>query len=377
MKNNVVLIFSGYNNRGVIAFCRFCINQNISFFIVSSGSKDPIYLTDYKHKVIYKREENKFIIEQFRLYKEIISQKISFESIVILPSTEFLNRFLLKNKFLMENQGFTVPICRKDLYEQISDKYSFGKLCMNYDIKIPKEYNFPKKSHIPFVAKPKTYFTDKEKVNSKPILILDEKDYVKLKQRNDLDHFFYQDFVEGKSIYLLYYFKKDGGYKVFSQENLIQQDQGRSIIAARSTDYHEQLKVVENFTKLFLDFKYIGLLMIELKVGKERSFMIEANPRIWGPSQLILDSNMGLFHAFAYDFDLIQNQRDEKMLEYKKDIFYFWSGGLKQDLYNNKSIVFHNYSKDMFLGNYHNLHSNDIYSKSDTFQLFIHEQLSY
>ena len=34
--------------------------------------------------------------------------------------------------------------------------------------------------------------------------------------------------------------------------------------------------------------------------------MIEANPRLWGPSQLILDSGMDLFQCFAYDNKLIK-----------------------------------------------------------------------
>jgi hypothetical protein len=35
---------------------------------------------------------------------------------------------------------------------------------------------------------------------------------------------------------------------------------------------------------------FYGLVMIEVKEYDNQFYMIEANPRLWGPSQLILDA---------------------------------------------------------------------------------------
>ena len=70
MRSKGVLIFSGYNTRAVIAFCRFCKQNNILFFIVASGSNDLVLFSDYKANVVIVRDTPKLTIEDLAEYKK-------------------------------------------------------------------------------------------------------------------------------------------------------------------------------------------------------------------------------------------------------------------------------------------------------------------
>jgi hypothetical protein len=99
--------------------------------------------------------------------------------------------------------------------------------------------------------------------------------------------------------------------------------------------------------------------------------MIEANPRLWGPSQLILDSGMGLFHAFLQDCGFLHAIHNK---EYKTGIRYFWSGGIIEDSINDLKVVFHgNYDHKMLVTDFYKWYSNEIFLREDTMQIFFKE----
>lgn len=372
MGKNIVLIISGYNNRGIIAFCRFFNENQIPFFIVSSGKDDLINYTSYKENVIFERTDNKLDVSNFIKYKDLILSKIQAENIIILPSTEYLNRFLLSNKMDLEKENFIIPLIDEKLYSEISDKYSFGNLCLRNGIDVPKEYNKVSISNIPFVAKPKYYFVDEKTVNQKPIIINNLKDYEKFTKLNSDADFYYQEFIEGKSFYLLYYFDKKNNYFVYSQQNLIQQDNGLSIIGAISSNFHQKI-ISEKFAALFFKKNYRGFLMIEVKEYNDKIYMIEANPRIWGPSQLINDSEMNLFYKFAVDYNLLENKKDISF-DYKINVKYFWEGGIFEDKKNKNTNAFHHYNKKELEKEYDDWLLNDVYKRTDTIELYYKEQ---
>src|SRR5690554_773574 len=93
---NKAIIFSGNNDRAIIAYCRFFEKHKICFHIVSSGQKDVINLSEYKSKIIYERDSRELDVNLFKLIRDkiVISEN---EKIVIIPSSEFLNRFLVNN----------------------------------------------------------------------------------------------------------------------------------------------------------------------------------------------------------------------------------------------------------------------------------------
>jgi len=108
--------------------------------------------------------------------------------------------------------------------------------------------------------------------------------------------------------------------------------------------------------------------MVETKFHDMQHFTIEANPRLWGPSQLILDSGMDLFERFAYDYKLLQSLEEKT---YKEKTPYFWSGGLLEDSRKMADVVFHgDYSVSSFIKEYDLFYSSDIYLKDDTIKIF-------
>ncbi|MCB0752605.1 MAG: hypothetical protein KDC52_14130, partial [Ignavibacteriae bacterium] len=166
--------------------------------------------------------------------------------------------------------------------------------------------------------------------------------------------------------YLLYFFSSNGSYTVFSQENLIQQSNGLSIIAAVSSDIHNS-EISKKYAKLLISEGFFGLIMIEVKLYNEKFYMIEANPRLWGPSQLILDSKMDLFHNFAIENGLLDSFHAS---EYLQGVNYLWTGGIIQDQIEKKNVAFHNYSPKHFFENYHKWILSDILNRDDTKQIY-------
>jgi len=362
--NKSVLILSGFNQRAVISFCRFAKENNIVFHIVARNQEDTILISIYKEYVIDIRKNNDLTLNDFEKWK----LKINENWVVILPSTEYLNRFILRNRNILEINNYIIPLCESDLYDEISDKYSFDKLCNKYNIKIPAEYDNPIK--YPCVAKPKNYFTINDLI-LKPVILYSIESYNEFRANYDSKNFYFQEFIQGKSIYLLFYFSLDGNVSVFSQENLIQQDQGSSIIAAVSSDYHLE-DIALKYNKMFLELGFHGLVMIEIKLFNGQYYMIEANPRLWGPSQLILDSGMNLFDLFMADYGLLQFNKSNNV--YRTGVVYYWSGGIFLDSKNKVKIVFHgDFNQEKYLQDYYKLFSSEIYLREDTINIFHYE----
>lgn len=113
--------------------------------------------------------------------------------------------------------------------------------------------------------------------------------------------------------------------------------------------------------------------MIEVKEYKGKIYMIEANPRIWGPSQLINDGKMNLLYKFALDYKLLKSKKDITF-EYKINVKYFWLGGIFEDKRKNHITVFHNYSKEDLEKEYEDWKKNDVYMREDTIELYYKEQ---
>ncbi len=364
-----VLIYSGNNQRAVVAFCRYAKKASLNFYIIANGEDDTIYNTEHSKNIILTREKNKLSIESVIENCQLVKRISKYDKLIILPSTEFLNRFLLDNREQLLSLNIEIGLCEKNIYETISDKYSFGKLCEKHGINIPKEIN-AQPTTFPFIVKPKQFRKNNQTLNEKPAIILNQKqleDYFLSKEKQD---YYYQEYIGGNSYYLLYYVFKDGRYSCFSQENLIQQHNGGSIILCNSSDFHKN-EYAHSLANLFIENKFFGLVMVEIKAFSNSYYMIEANPRLWGPSQLILDSNMNLFDCFALENDLISESTSKE--EYKENQFYFWSGGLIDNQNNKKQPIIYNFEKENFLNYYHEIINNEVYNKTDTRDIFLKE----
>lgn len=364
-----ILIFSGYNQRAVVAFLRTLEDKKIKYGIIASSKKDTIFETIYSKKVFSIRSKKQLILEDFIDNIETCKDKLSTDSYVIAPSTEALNRFLLENREEFEAIKCEIPIVRDGLYELISDKYKFGEICKKNNILTPKECQNIDGIPFPYVAKPKKYFNDNGSVYT-PFLISNEKEKRQFLKECEFNDFYFQEFIFGKCLYLLYYFYKDGTIAKLSQNNKVQQPGGKSMIAAETSDFHKNMESAK-YEKLFVNLGYFGLVMVELKECEGRCYMIEANPRFWGPSQLFVDAGINLFDAFLFD-----NQLLKKKPQYPSEIRnkkYFWYGGLIEAQKSGKDLAYHDYSKERFEKEYNSWFRVDVYNRADTRSLFEQE----
>lgn len=331
-----IVIFSRFNQRAVVAFLRTLEKNKLPYSLIALSCDDPILSTSYKDKVDCVRTTKSLDLTDIKNCIQTVKQKTGEEKCFIAPSTEALNRFLLEYREEFESMGCVIPIFDKKLYEQISDKQAFNNLCLQNDVKIPEWVSFSK-NNIPFVVKPKKYELDSN--ISSPILVMNEQIFESI--NFDSEKLYCQEFLEGKSYYLLYYFSKDGKIVKLAQENLAQQEGGKSIIAAKIVNY-DDIPKAQKIEKLLVSVQYVGMVMVEIRIKDGEPYVIEANPRFWGPSQLFVDCGCNLFEYFLKDWGFVDDVQNQ-LCEAK----YYWSGGFTKyipsyagaDIYNRKDTV--------------------------------------
>jgi len=363
LSNKIIVIFSGYNQRAIIAFARTLDKNSIPFAIIAAGADDTIFLSDYASNVIYTRKIVTLDIVEIQHALSLIKTRTSYDELIIAPSTEALNRFLLENE--MQFINYNIPLVNLNLYQKISDKEKFTQLCDDNNITTPSAYNSLNSNHLPIVAKPKKYQNTLGKA-LKPILIFDKKSLTDFKKSENQNDYFYQDFIEGESLYFLYFFSTNGEYFSLVQKNLMQQEEGGSMLAAVCSDSQPHQTEIKKYANLFIKLGFNGLVMIEVKRSNQAYFMIEANPRFWGPSQLFVDSEYNLFDAFLADLGLSNFNQDKQP---KIGTHYFWSNGINK----TELISYHDYSYAHFLNHKEQWLNADIYNRTDTQKIHLKE----
>jgi len=369
LNQKAFLIFSGYNQRAVVAFCREATRLKVTFCIIAKSSEDTIFQTSYKDQVYAVRSEKLLVKEDLDECIEITKLSTGYTDYIILPSSEFLNRFFLENRTYYTVLNCIIPLVSSELYAKISDKYSFGKMCDQYHLATPKEFENPDSLAFPFVAKPRLYFSGNGLKTLQPYLFYSESDWNDFLQKEESDAFYYQEFIEGGCYYLLYYLSNSLDNVCYSQKNLVQQAGGKSMIVAQSSDIHS-LPIAGNYLKMLKKEGFVGLIMIELKKKGDEFVMIEANPRLWGPSQLFVDAGVPIFEAFMRDqgFEIQASGLSEI-----KEVMYFWHGGMAEDQKNGKEIAYHEYSPDLLDENLEKLLACEVYLREDTKDIFYNE----
>lgn len=366
--NQAFLIFSGYNQRAVLAFIRTLTSNNIRFGIITHGPEDSIYLSSYAKFVVCERREKSLGIDLL-LDAIIIAKKSLVANIYfIAPSTESINRVLLAHKNKLNEYNVQIPLVDLSLYERISDKIKFVDLCRSYCIEVPGTYEKIDRVSLPMVAKPRNYYTRKG-YSPKPQILQSAEDVDQFERQYDSDDFFLQEFIEGESIYLLYYFSKGGKIYGSSQKNMLQQPNGGSILLA-CTSRHYLEGSGRDFERMLSDLNFHGMVMIEVRISSNRIVMIEANPRFWGPSQLFVDAGMNFFESMLFDYGF--TNKDPEFDKTSKRIYYSWTGGLLQT-YKDGGRPVSLCKSDIDLSRLDLLLKNDVYLRSDTLAIFRNE----
>jgi predicted ATP-grasp superfamily ATP-dependent carboligase len=246
------------------------------------------------------------------------------EDIWIAPSTEYLNRILIENRDYFEKMGCVIPLSNKEIYETVSDKQKFAKECSKYGIKSPDTVEDASLFVMPMVAKPNKYISSDGKIYS-PIFILGKESHSRFMETHQKSDFTFQQFLDGgESLYLLFYFAGNGRSWTYSQKNIAQQKGGKSIVAAVGAQYHLSDELVSPYVRMFKEMGFYGLVMVEVRIYDGENYMIEANPRFWGPSQLFCDAGNNFFECMLADYGFLKDEPD-----FKNDAaYYFWSGGI-------------------------------------------------
>lgn len=365
MSSTCVLLFSGYNNRAVLAFVRTLEQYAVGYAIIARNANDPIFHTRYRDRVAHTRTSAILDLGLLQNCVDIAKAACAAERVLIAPSTEALNRFLLEQRDALMAKQAVIPLTDKKCYESISDKAAFTELCRARGLRVPAEYLGLERPRLPFVAKPRQYISKDGKAHS-PVLVFDEAQRNAFFTQHDPDDFYFQEYVEGHSVYLLYYFAADGSVYRFSQENLVQQPEGKSILAARSARHHEEAISAE-YEALFRELGFTGLVMVELRVSAVGCYMIEANPRFWGPSQLFVDAGVNFFAYLLQDFGLCKAQPQEPAAS---EVKYLWFGGLFETLKNDGDLSFVGCTPDSFYADFDKWMSDDVYKRNDSLEAF-------
>ena len=365
---NRLIIFSGFNQRAVIAILRCLVRNGIDdYLIIACGEDDPIFLTEYSERVYYTRKHRElYNPEIYELFRRIVSENKGFSN-VIVPSTEGLNRFMIQFRSEIEDIGMTIPLADSSLYRSISDKRTFWEICRDNDLCVPQIIDIGYKYKCRYVAKPKTYISPSGE-RYVPYIIDSEEKNERFLNSFDLSFFDIQEFVDGESIYLLYYLAKTGVDYSYSQINLVQQPNGKSMIASLPWDAHKE-PISDKYVSLIRKLGYSGFIMIELRKNDKGYCMIEANPRMWGPSQLYVDAGVPFIEAFLYDHGIIGSIPERKITE----AAYFWSGGIAEDLMTDRSCVWLERGRELVSANKDLLYGSDIYNRPDTIGYFNRE----
>jgi predicted ATP-grasp superfamily ATP-dependent carboligase len=369
MTKKAVIIFSGYNQRALVAFLRTLTANNVDYAIIADSKEDAIFMSSYKDKILSTRKEKPLVLDDLVSSIETVKQNMRAEKYVIVPSTEALNRFLIQNRKQFEDIDCEIPIADMNTYELVSDKYKFSELCKKYDILVPGEYDSLDESHLPCVAKPKQYIAKDGQVHT-PFILKSKKDIDDFLGKCQPDDFYFQQYVNGDCLYLLYYFYKNGDVVKLSQNNKIQQPGGKSMIAALASDFHFSEESAK-YERLFKSIGYSGLVMVEVKKDGNNCYMIEANPRFWGPSQFFVDAGVNLFEDFLFENHLLSIKPMHPSVD--METRYFWSGGIEDSKNISGDIVYYDYSKKQLNDDLSVWAEYDIYNREDTDLIFSKE----
>ena len=363
-----ILIFSGYNMRAILAFVRTLEMHKLHYAVIASSADDPIFKTAYGSKVAAIRPTSRLDIDSMMDLLADIARQLKARRYLIAPSTEALNRFILRHREDMRSLKIDIPLTDESRYLAISDKASFQALCDDAKIDTPVSFASIDDAPLPFVAKPRMYISPVSGEALHPVFIHCQDDINNFKTRFCESDFYYQEYVDGNSYYFLFYFFKDNRKPlIFSQENLIQQKDGGSILAAVSSNM-QCSSIAQQYEKLFVTLGFWGLVMVEVRGTKTAAKMIEANPRFWGPSQLFVDANVNFFEAMLTDSGF--NLSARKMPSQKRPTKYFWDDGYSFNDDHIQKIAFHNYSENRLRKSYDCWDQNNLFKRSDTLDLY-------
>jgi hypothetical protein len=365
------LVFSGGNDRAVVAFLRALAMCGKRAFIIARTPRDRILRTKFRRDVVWIRETNELSLEIFVTCVARARIAAGQRTLVVLPSSEYFNHFLFQHRATIEGLGCQIPLVDEAVYSRLTNKREAASFFATAGISVPAEISGTSPLAPPLVAKPLKNVSSRG-ASLYPALLLTKDDVHRFQQSNDCDDFFLQEYVEGDSIYLLTYLSTATQTElVWSQRNLLQQPDGKSMLLAEPSAFHES-SLASQIVQLLRTSGFTGLGMIELIQSDDRTVFIEMNPRPWGPIQFCTDQGQPLLQAFIGDCLHGDPDRYIGINVGRRRPRYAWMGGLLETLASRRLPVWHgarlSWTRVLIDGL-----QNDVYLRKDSWRCFLHE----
>ncbi len=347
------LLFSGHNQRSVVALCRYFSKIRQPFIIVTSSKTDPIYKTDYQSSVVYERKDSSLSVALFEKISQLCQKEL-----VYCPTSEFLNNFFLEHVEIMSDFKIFSCMPSKNIYDHVTGKKSSQAIFQHCnDISIIEDLPI-KEVTIPFVLKPINNIADGKVLY--PFIVQTEKEAREILKSVSQRLYFAQKYINGQSYYCCGYLSPDGKNSLYWQENLLQQPNGKSIVFARSCK-NPGIKEQQIIGAL-KQTGFYGLFMIEFLKNDTSFYFIEINPRFWGPLQLGVDIKSSFMDLFASEQFGKEVHRANKNEETDKYYAWYFGGKEKKELKKYPACEGINNVDDL-------MWANDVYNRQDTIRL--------
>lgn len=365
------LVFSGGNDRAVLGFLRALRLCGERACIVARTRDDRVLRTRYRSDVQWIRRDHSLSLEVFVQCVERVREKTGARTLVVLPSTEYFNAFLLRHRVEIESMDCEIPLVDALIYDRLTGKRTSTDFFASAGFPVPQEWQGIQAISPPVIAKPFRNLS-RDGQSLYPWLLETRAQLEAFQKQADIGEYFFQEYVRGESLYLLMYLPRDGSPALtWSQRNLLQQPDGKSMLLAKPADFHRS-DTANRLIQVLRGAGFHGLGMIEVIRVSGRDVFIEMNPRIWGPVQFCLDQHQPLLQAFIGDV----LHRDSGRFLHRRVAFsrkkYFWLGGLADTLAAGKQPDWHTEKRSLaavILGGI----ASDVYLRRDSWRCFFHD----
>ena len=360
-----LLLFSGANDRAVLALCRGAARHGVPFGLIGRGKEDLLLRSAYASHFVSTRTSTQLELGDLDAAVFAARKRYGKRRWILCPTSEYLNLHLFKHQERLAANDVELAVCSPALYQRVSDKLKFREYCAEIGLAVPQllDASAATTLPLPFVAKPAENLSKQDRILY-PYLVRSETERRRFLEDPAAQSFYLERFITGESWYLLYYFASNGTYQSGTQRNYLQQGRGKSIVLARTQPFPWP-EVARKIASRLQSDGYRGFIMIELRANGSDISVIEANPRCWGPLQLTLDADMGLFEAFLRDYG-----HDVALpAAATRSVSYLWLGGIGQALRKKMGLNKH-VSWMRLAGALASAMNNDIYIRPDSRNCF-------
>ena len=262
----------------VVKISKNKIDKKIKIFL--GNNKSFSYDSFFKKNIINLplcKDKNRYQI--LKILKKL---KIKF----VIPTSDAELIFWSKNKNFFKLNGIIPFISNHSSIKICLDKVSFHKYCKAKsipDIMILKPNDY-KKKNIKLVVKERFSHTKNK------LIINKDYNYIK-KHLHKYKRPIIQKFIPGYEISVDAFLDENSklvGLFMRKRENIID---GESQV----TSIFRNQKLERSFAKYFESLKLVGIAMLQAKIYKNKTYIIECNPRVGGASTLSIQNGLDVF----------------------------------------------------------------------------------